>query len=231
MTKFEALRKKIDTYCGLSCEDCEYREKAGCKGCIATKGRPFHGECAVASCAIEKKRGFCGECESFPCELLESYSNDEAHKDSPKGKRIQRCKEMKAALVQEARKGVDPISPCGHHCDHCFLGQWCGGCRSVYPHCSFAGLFEDGVCPNVSCSRERGLDGCFACEELSECKKGYYGADDFYTAKAAALFLQKHGKEAYSKVHRLLEERGEKYPGNAKSPEEALAFLEACLKE
>ena len=230
MTEFERIRKTIDSYCGLSCAECTYRETKHCGGCIATGGKPFHGSCEVAACAMEKKRGFCGECGEFACELLKSYSNDETHGDTPKGARIQRCMEIKGALLQEARKGTDPQGACGHHCHHCFLGQWCGGCRSVYPNCSFATLFEDGKCPNLTCSAGKGLNGCYGCEELAGCGKGYYGAGDGYTAKGAALFIQKYGKEAYAAVLETIEKSGRSYPGGACGPEAALQFLESYQK-
>lgn len=208
MTEFERIRKTIDSYCGLSCAECTYRETKHCGGCIATGGKPFHGSCEVAACAMEKKRGFCGECGEFACELLKSYSNDETHGDTPKGARIQRCMEIKGALLQEARKGTDPQGACGHHCHHCFLGQWCGGCRSVYPNCSFATLFEDGKCPNLTCSAGKGLDGCYGCEELAGCGKGYYGAGDGYTAKGAALFIWSREKKERKRPSRPSAEQG-----------------------
>lgn len=85
----------IDTYCGLSCEGCEYKEKTNCGGCIATKGNPFHGECPVAVCAIEKGFAHCGECPDMPCKLLNDYSNDPVHGDTPHGARIERLKSLK----------------------------------------------------------------------------------------------------------------------------------------
>jgi len=44
----------IDTRCGLSCVNCEFRERTGCGSCIATNGHPFHGECSVAICCQNK---------------------------------------------------------------------------------------------------------------------------------------------------------------------------------
>ena len=38
----------IDTYCGLSCRECEYKQKCNCEGCKNTKGHPFHGQCELA---------------------------------------------------------------------------------------------------------------------------------------------------------------------------------------
>lgn len=83
-----------DTRCGLSCKDCTYREPCNCKGCIATNGNPFHGECPVAACCQKKGFTHCGECPDIPCELLSQYSCDPEHGDTPSGARIERCKRL-----------------------------------------------------------------------------------------------------------------------------------------
>ena len=93
------IETTITTYCGLNCIGCEFVESHGCKGCIATKGRPFHvaeGQepCAVAKCAIEHGVTFCGECGEFPCRLLVDFSNDPDYGDNPKGARIEHCKRL-----------------------------------------------------------------------------------------------------------------------------------------
>lgn len=85
----------IDTRCGLRCEGCAFKESHGCKGCIATNGVPFHGECAVAVCCQEKGLMHCGECEDIPCELLTQYSCDPVHGDDPQGARIEQCKQWR----------------------------------------------------------------------------------------------------------------------------------------
>ena len=86
---------KIDSRCGLICEGCEYVESHNCKGCIATNGHPFHGECPVAACCQEKGLTHCGECSDFPCEQLNQYSCDPVHGDNPPGKRIEQCRKWK----------------------------------------------------------------------------------------------------------------------------------------
>lgn len=217
----------FDSYCGLCCRDCEFREPCSCGGCIATDGHPFHGRCDVAECAKSRGRRFCGECGEFPCELLKSYSYDTEHGDS--GRRIESCRVIKSALVSKARQGIDPVGVCGHHCDHCFIGQWCGGCRSEYNCCSFAALFEDGICPNVACSAEKGLDGCWECPDLDSCAKGYYSKTDEYAAKTAALFIRMHGKDTYSKTLAKAISDGMEYAGaldRAGSVDAALELLE-----
>ena len=82
-----------DTRCGLSCAECGYREPHNCGGCVATMGKPFHGECPVAVCCQSKGFDHCGFCSEIPCELLYSYSYlDPEHGDDPPGKRVEICK-------------------------------------------------------------------------------------------------------------------------------------------
>lgn len=83
----------IDTRCGLRCDGCTFKESHGCKGCIASNGSPFHGECSVAKCCQEKEQVHCGECKGFPCKLLIEYTNDPVHGDNPKGARIKQCRQ------------------------------------------------------------------------------------------------------------------------------------------
>lgn len=58
-------KPKINTYCGLDCDSCEYKDKNNCKGCIASNGEPFHGECAVVKCSKEKNYDGCWECDEL----------------------------------------------------------------------------------------------------------------------------------------------------------------------
>lgn len=224
---------KIESYCGILCTACEYRDSCNCGTCVATKGKPFHQKedetCPVAACAIGRNLRFCGECWEFPCELLKQFSFDKEQGDD--GKRIEQCKKWKTELVAEARTGLDPISVCGHHCDYCFMGQWCGGCRSDYNCCSFATISEGGICPNVKCATKRGLDACYDCPDLRDCQKGYYGKEyndeHEYTAKATAMFIHKYGKEEYTRTLQTAIAAGAAY---AKDFDET-GSVEAALKK
>lgn len=188
---------------GVSCAACESFLGGGCPGCIAAEK-----ECVVMACAKQKGRRFCGECGEFPCEILMEYEKQPG----------------KAEWVKAARAGVDPVSVCGHHCVFCFLGQWCGGCRSGYNCCSFATISPDGICPQVKCADEKGLEGCWLCTELDGCAKGYYGNQDEYVAKA--MFIRKHGKETYTEALRRAVEAGENYPKSF----DAQGSVEAALR-
>ena len=116
---------------------------------------------------------------------------------------------IKNRLCKLARKGADPVAYCGLSCNHCFLGEWCGGCRTAYNACSFATCSPDGVCPNAKCCREKGIDGCWDCESLETCDKGFYVPtnDGAAAAKAHSLYIQKHGKKAFLAVQDRLHER------------------------
>ena len=63
----------------------------------------------------------------------------------------------------------------------------------------------------MTCCEEKGLDGCYECEELEGCQKGFYTPenDGANAAKAQALFIRKHGKKDYLKMHDKLHERYE----------------------
>ena len=144
---------------------------------------------------------------------------------------IEAMQRIKNRLCKIARKGVDPVAICGLSCNHCFLGEWCGGCRTEYNTCSFATCSEGRICPNVKCCSEKNIDGCYECSELEVCNKGFFVPtnDGAGAAKAQSLFIRKYGKKAFLKVQTRLHEKynfqkaqeilGQDY-------EEALRFLE-----
>lgn len=152
--------------------------------------------------------------------------------------RMEQGGRWKAQIVAAARKGVDMTAVCGFSCDHCFLGKWCGGCRSVFSCCSYGTLYPGGKCPNVACCEEKGLDGCYACPELDGCETGFYtpGNDGAAACKAQALFIRAHGKEAFFRVHDALHARydfektqqilGQTVAGGLKLLEDCLASLD-----
>ena len=122
---------------------------------------------------------------------------------------IEAMRRIKNKLCKIARKGTDPVACCGLSCNHCFLAEWCGSCRTEYNTCSFATCYEDRRCPNVACCRAKGIDGCYDCEELEACEKGFYvpSNDGANAAKAQALYIRKYGKKEFLKVQDRLHER------------------------
>lgn len=121
---------------------------------------------------------------------------------------IEAMRRIKNKLCQMARKDVDPIAYCGFSCNHCFLGAWCGSCRTSYNTCSFATCSPNKVCENVACCQEKELDGCYECKELETCTKGFYvdGNDGASAAKAQAMFIKKYGKKDFIRVHDKMHE-------------------------
>ena len=126
-----------------------------------------------------------------------------------KDSRFKKGSEYKAEIVKAARKNVDMTAFCGFSCNHCFLGQWCGGCRSVFNCCSYGTLFEKGKCSNIECCENKQIDGCYECDELEQCNKGFYQPenDGANACKAQALFIKKYGKVKFFKVHDKLHEK------------------------
>ena len=121
---------------------------------------------------------------------------------------IEAMQRIKNKLCKLARKGVDPIAYCGFSCNHCFLSEWCGSCRTEYHVCSFATCMPDKKCPNAVCCQNKNIDGCYECEEIDSCTKGFYTPenDGANAAKAQAMFIRKYGKKAFLSVHEKLHE-------------------------
>ena len=122
---------------------------------------------------------------------------------------IEAMRRIKNKLCRLARKGVDPVAYCGFSCNHCFLSEWCGSCRTAYNTCSFATVSPDGKCPNAVCCQEKGIDGCYECGLLETCEKGFYtpSNDGANAARAQAMYIRKHGKQAFLKMHDRLHEK------------------------
>ena len=131
------------------------------------------------------------------------YRKNLALEGQEKDRRFQNGAKWKAEIVNAARKNVDMTAYCGFSCNHCFLGEWCGGCRSVFSCCSYGTFHESGNCPNIVCCKEKKIDGCYECNELADCTKGFYKPDNdgAFACKAQALFIKKYGKDKFFQVH------------------------------
>ena len=155
--------------------------------------------------------------------------------DGPdKDRRYENGAKWKAEIVDKARKGVDMTAYCGFSCNHCFLGEWCGGCRSAFNCCSYGSLFEKGKCPNMECCKEKGIDGYYECSELEVCAKGFYQPDNdgANACKAQAMFIRKYGKEKFFRAHDKLHEKYDFKKTQevlGTSVEEGLKILESML--
>ena len=114
---------------------------------------------------------------------------------------VEAMRRIKNKLCQQAKKGIDQIAYCGLSCNHCFLTAWCGSCRTIYNACSFATCSPNGVCPNTACCKQKGIEGCYECDELYDCKKGFYSLGKETNAiRAMALFIKKYNKKELLKV-------------------------------
>ena len=63
----------------------------------------------------------------------------------------------------------------------------------------------------MKCCKEKGLDGCYECDSLESCEKGFYipSNDGANAAKAQALYIRNHGKKEFLKVHDRLHQKYE----------------------
>lgn len=61
----------METYCGRDCDSCASRTSFGCKGCVASDGHLFYGDCPVVPCCKGKNLTSCATCvEKEQCGLL-----------------------------------------------------------------------------------------------------------------------------------------------------------------
>ncbi|MCR4690716.1 MAG: DUF3795 domain-containing protein [Lachnospiraceae bacterium] len=164
--------------------------------------------------AIEKLIAFREELFQQITRIVEGYP-EEAFYQLPFSRHwimhIEAMQRIKNRLCKIARKGVDPVAICGLSCNHCFLAEWCGGCRTKYNACSFATCSEGRICPNVKCCSEKNIDGCYECSELETCEKGFYvpSNDGANAARAQSIYIRKHGKKEFLKVQTRLHEKYE----------------------
>lgn len=56
-----------DSICGVDCAACPFGDRCG--GCAETNGRPFGGECVVASCCLRQGKARCAACGEPSCGL------------------------------------------------------------------------------------------------------------------------------------------------------------------
>ena len=92
------MNKDMIAYCGAYCETCEWKDKVDCKGCKASQGNMFWGQCDKAVCCIEKGHSHCGECKELPCQRLLDLFSDPQHGDD--GGRLKNLKNWAAGLYE-----------------------------------------------------------------------------------------------------------------------------------
>lgn len=116
------------------------------------------------------------------------------------------------------------IGYCGNHCEYCFFTE-CDGCKSQNPSCSYANLFDDKQCPNVTCCANKGINGCWQCDKVNHCDTGFYSSGE-NDAKAYALYIKKYGVERYTNTVVELIKRGYNYPREFKDVNDIDKILE-----
>ena len=75
------MDRKMIAFCGSYCGICEWKAKIDCKGCRASEGNMFWGECDKAKCCIAKGFEHCGQCAEMPCDKLKDLFSDPEHGD------------------------------------------------------------------------------------------------------------------------------------------------------
>ncbi len=108
--------------------------------------------------------------------------------------------DSKKEMIERIKEKTNPVAFCGLNCEHCFLSQWCGNCRSACNVCSYATLSDDNICENAKCACEKELEGCYNCPELTACKKGFFKEPPGSLAKACSRFIGKYGIKEYCRV-------------------------------
>ncbi len=110
-----SMDQKMIAFCGTYCGVCEWKDKIGCKGCKASGGVMFWGECDKAKCCLEKGLEHCGACPDMPCQKLQELFDDPEHGD--RGARLRNLKNWKNGnyvyetldnAAQEKAKEMDP---------------------------------------------------------------------------------------------------------------------------
>ena len=134
--------------------------------------------------------------------------------------------DSKAELIRRVKDETNQVAYCGFHCEYCFMGMWCGGCRSACNMCSYATVSDDNHCIHELCCKERNINSCSECAELAECKKGFYKEATGHIAKAYAMYISRYGEEAYARKQKEMGKEGADKIDSLDSLEAVLAALE-----
>lgn len=91
-----------ETFCGKSCEGCQYREELNCPGCAAGPGKRHSGDCSLARCCIDKGHVTCQTCQlSGHCGVLRGRDRapEDRIKRLEKERKWQETLEMRAPIL------------------------------------------------------------------------------------------------------------------------------------
>ena len=95
------MDKKMMAFCGSYCGECQWKDKAHCKGCQQSQGHMSWGECDKAACCVEKGLEHCGRCPEVPCQKLLDLFNEPEHGDT--GARLRNLKNWASGRYEYER--------------------------------------------------------------------------------------------------------------------------------
>jgi len=99
--------------------------------------------------------------------------------------------------MSELTNHINSLAYCGLICDLCYKKDKCDGCKKANNtcerNCSAKGCYQK------KCCLEKGLNGCWECEDIYKCKEGMYSIDDFSKVKAFAICIKEDGKDNFLK--------------------------------
>lgn len=98
------------------------------------------------------------------------------------------------------------IAYCGIACIVCRQKDTCSGCRDE-------GCHGKGWCKNYNCCREKGLNGCWECDEFpcTGSDNGFTNMFDKLRIRTFAKFAKEYGEDELAKCLVRNEENGVKY--------------------
>lgn len=125
--------------------------------------------CPWIKCCKERRVEACSDCPDYPCEALKQYQEKYANK----------CNQVEATGNQTK----DKLAYCGLACILCSERGNCLGCKS-------GGCKEHEWCKNYNCCREKGINGCWECDEFP-CNEGMLKK---MKIRAFARFAKEYGE-------------------------------------
>ena len=127
---------------------------------------------------------------------------------------------------------VETMGYCGLVCPLCHLADECDGCKSESSRCQKQ-LSDDG-CYQYHCCRERGLNGCWECEDFC-CGKGMFSESHDLRLRAFVQFIKQEGLRQLARYLIENEKRGIRYGlgrdyDGLESEEEVIQLLKTGIK-
>ena len=127
---------------------------------------------------------------------------------------------------------IKNIGYCGLICNLCHLANECSGCKSAKNRCQRY-LSETG-CYQHSCCQERGLNGCWDCDDFN-CGKDMFSKSHDIRLRAFIRFIKDEGLEKFARCIIANEKKGIRYGykkdyDGLKTEEEVLRLLKTGIR-